>query len=210
MTTKLEDILRYGPNAALRNNYFRHAEDLLYGKRLTKEQSSLFEASMHSGARVSIPEHTPGKTMVVMPAIGLTYMCEFQGAQIVSISPVLRHAHCQLFPVLHRASQKMGWGSSKTRLTINSHFWNGLPPSEWVCLAQSQRGEFIEGFASRRFMASNQNVYYAPVVVLVDCPHLSDEWCLAIERVRPDVLVFVEPQSNLTSRYGEVDMEDDK
>lgn len=170
-------------------NYLRDIEKLL-GLKLRKKQNEKIERAMRSRQRLQIKD-IPGKTSVVLPAIGLIYMQLFPAAQIVSVSPALRHAKEQLFPVLKRAADKLRWRVYNTRLEIVATPVRGMPPSTWTCLSSWQNEEDITkvcGFSPRWIKDFFGNMNYAPLIGLVDGRFLGVDF----ESCRADVIIYTD------------------
>lgn len=137
-------------------------------ERMYPWQVSLMRDLMPAGARVAcVTPNESGKTSVVIPVLGLSYMAAFPGSQVVSTSGVSRQIEEQLWPVLrHALSRFPGWTITDD-LEIRAPSVRGLPPSTWKAFT-TKDPNYAEGFHGRWYNDNRGVRVRAPLLIIID------------------------------------------
>lgn len=146
------------------------------------------------GARVAVvTPNESGKTSVVIPVLGLSWMAAFPGSQVVSTSGVERQIKHQLWPVLKATLRKFPQWQITDDLRVKAPGIRGLPGSQWEAFT-TKDPQYAEGFHPRFYKDEDGNVRYAPLLIIVDeAKSFNDaEMMFAFQkRCDPDVLLMI-------------------
>ena len=123
---------------------------------------------MVQGSRVAcVTPNESGKTSVVVPVMGLSWMAAFPGAQVVSTAGVERQITTGLWPILRATlSGRPAWRITED-LRITAPSIRGLPGSTWEAFT-TKDPEYAEGFHPRFFRDEDGVQVYAPLLVIID------------------------------------------
>lgn len=161
-------------------------------------QKAIWKDCMQMGARVSaVTPNESGKTSMVIPVLGLSFMSAFPGAQVVSTAGVERQIEEALWPVLKNSLSKRRdeWKITED-LHITAPSVRGLPGSTWEAFTTKDPNK-AEGFHSRWFQDADGNAVYAPLMIIVDEAKSfqgkvgQDIFRAFVRRCSPDIMLVI-------------------
>jgi hypothetical protein len=162
-------------------------------ERLYPWQVTILRECMTGGARVAVvTPNESGKTSVLLPVLGLSFMAAFPGCQVVSTAGVERQIKENLWPVLKGALRKYPNWKITEDLSITAPAVDGIAPSTWKAFA-TKDPNYAEGFHSRLFRDDKGQLRYAPLVMIIDeaKSFQDDAMFRAYKRCSPDVWVVI-------------------
>ncbi|MDI6739022.1 MAG: hypothetical protein QME74_01490, partial [Candidatus Edwardsbacteria bacterium] len=163
-------------------------------ERLYPWQVRVIRKCMIRGARVAVvTPNESGKTSVVLPTLGLSWMAAFPGSQVVSTSGVERQIKQQLWPVLAATLRRYPQWRISEDLRIRAPSVDGLPGSQWEAFT-TKDPQYAEGFHPRWYRDKQGRARYAPLLVIVDeAKTFNDpEMMFAfVNRCDPDVMLMI-------------------
>jgi hypothetical protein len=157
-------------------------------------QCRVLRECMAEGARVAVvTPNESGKTSVVVPVLGLSWMAAFPGGQVVSTAGVSRQIEENLWPVLRASLQRYPMWKITDDLSITAPSVEGVPSSTWKAFT-TKDPQYAEGFHSRWYRAADGRVVYAPLLVIIDeAKSFEDEAIIRalVKRCNPDVCLMI-------------------
>ena len=146
------------------------------------------------GARVAVvTPNESGKTSLVIPVLGLSFMAAFPGSMVASTAGVERQIKSALWPVLRGSLAKYRNWIITEDLHIRAPSVNGIPASEWEAFS-ARDPQHAEGFHSRWYEDKDGKVVYAPLMIIIDEAKAfeGEEMMFAfLNRCSPDVLLMI-------------------
>jgi len=138
-------------------------------QRIYKWQKDVLGDIMYEGARVALKTNNEsGKTSILLPIIGLSFMAAFPGAQVVSTAGVERQIKKNLWPILTSiVSEHPKWGITQDDLTITAPSVRGLPPSTWTAFT-ARDPDYAQGFHGQTFRDKNKKLVRCPLMMIID------------------------------------------
>lgn len=137
-------------------------------ERMYAWQVRVLRDCMGQGCRVAcVTPNESGKTSVVIPVLGLSWMAAFPGGQVVSTAGVERQVKEGLWPILKATlSSRPAWRITED-LHITAPSVRGLPGSTWEAFTTDDP-EYAEGFHPRFYRDKAGKLTYAPLLVIID------------------------------------------
>jgi len=167
----------------------------LLGQRLYKWQVDVIRDCQKQGNQVAVvTPNESGKTSMVIPTLGLSFMAAFAGSQVVSTAGVERQIKRNLWPVLHSTlSPYPRWKITDDELKITAPSVRGLLGSEWIAFT-TKDPEYAEGFHSRWYKDENGKLTYGPLLIIIDEAKSFENPDLIFaltHRCDPDILLMI-------------------
>lgn len=162
-------------------------------ERMYKWQMDILYDLMVLGARVSVvTPNESGKTSVLLPVFGLSFMAAFPGAQVVSTAGVERQIKENLWPVLKQSLRRYPKWRIVDDLEITAPGVRGMPGSTWKAFS-TKDPDAAEGFHSRWYRDEDGVIRYAPLAVIIDEAKSfdNDDMFRAFQRCSPDVWLVI-------------------
>lgn len=155
-------------------------------------QANIFRDMVVPGVREAVvTPNESGKTAVVIPVLGLSWMAAFPGAQVVSTSGVERQITEELWPVLRAALGPYPEWQITTELKITAPRVRGLPPATWTAFT-TKDPNYAEGFHSRTYRDRDGNLVYAPLLIIIDeAKSITQDMFDAFTRCDPDAWLVI-------------------
>lgn len=162
--------------------------------RLYPWQNKVLKACMRQGSRAAVvTPNESGKTSVLIPVLGLSWMAAFPGSHVVSTAGVERQILENLWPVLRASLAKYpGWIITDD-LHIRAPSVRGLPGSTWTAFT-TRDPKYAEGFHQHTWKDKDGKLVYAPLLIIIDEGKSfdSEEMMFAFQnRCAPDALLFI-------------------
>jgi hypothetical protein len=163
-------------------------------ERMYQWQVDTLRDCMVRGSQVSVvTPNESGKTSVVIPVLGLSWMAAFPGSMVVSTAGVERQIKEQLWPVLRQTLAPHDQWQITDGLTIRAPSVRGWPGSKWEAFT-TKDPDYAEGWHPRWYRNKKGELVYAPLLIIVDeAKSFDDEEMMFafVNRCDPDCIIQI-------------------
>lgn len=163
-------------------------------ERLYPWQAEVLTKCTRQGSRVAVvTPNQSGKTSVVIPVLGLSWMAAFPGSHVVSTAGVERQIEEQLWPVLKSMVARYKDWQITDDLKIRAPSVRGLPPARWDAFT-TRDPKYAEGFHQNVWKDKDGKAVYAPLLIIVDEGKAFNDPDMMFafrNRCNPDCLLFI-------------------
>lgn len=161
---------------------------------LYRWQCDVLRDCMQQGSRVAVvTPNGAGKTSVLIPVLGLSWMAAFPGGKVVSTAGVERQIAEQLWPVLRQTLRRYPKWTITEDLKIRAPSQRGLPGSEWEAFT-TRDPKYAEGFHPQTYWDDAKQPVYAPLLIIIDEAKAFDDpemMFALVNRCNPDALMMI-------------------